>query len=68
MYGLSARQVMCPVNGCRRTRNKDQVLCKKHWQQVPKPIRDRVWAEYQRASGSESHRAAVSDAIRSVSG
>jgi len=66
MYGVSARHIACPVNGCRRTRNKDQVMCSRHWYQVPKPIRDRVWAEYRRAPGSEAHRAAVAEAIRSV--
>jgi hypothetical protein len=24
----------------------EMLMCRKHWYMVPKPIRDRVWAEY----------------------
>jgi len=33
----------CPIDGCTRTRQSGQLMCKPHWYKVPKELRDKVW-------------------------
>lgn len=59
--------VPCPIRGCRRKKRPVDVMCAQHWYTLPSELRDRVWSEYRRHPGSDEHRAAVAEAIRSVS-
>jgi hypothetical protein len=46
----------CAAEGCQRMVQTTMLMCREHWYQVPKPIRDRVWAAYnnlQRAQHAE---------------
>jgi hypothetical protein len=36
----------CPGLGCERRVPADQVACRDHWFQVPKPLRDEVWSAW----------------------
>ncbi|HEY6141666.1 MAG TPA: hypothetical protein VI670_28225 [Thermoanaerobaculia bacterium] len=51
----------CPV--CRVAIKAGRLLCARHWFQVPKPLRDRIWQLSRTARGSEEHRAACFEAI-----
>lgn len=33
----------CPIDGCDKPRKENQLMCKWHWYQVPKELRDKVW-------------------------
>lgn len=36
----------CPGPGCERRVPADQLACRDHWFQVPKPLRDEVWSAW----------------------
>lgn len=54
----------CPA--CDAMIKAHEVACKRHWFEVPRELRDRIWRLYRnrRTKGSEEHRRAVFEAIR----
>jgi hypothetical protein len=56
----------CAIRGCTTGRGEGQIMCRPHWNQVPKPLQNRVYAEYHRKQGSQAHLRAIGDAIRHV--
>jgi hypothetical protein len=58
----------CPVRACTTRVSPDKLMCRAHWYQVPKPIRDAVWATWRSGAGagSEGHRLACDAAVRAV--
>ncbi len=55
----------CPVAGCADRIDPSRLMCRRHWYQVPKAIRDRVWATWRSGAGAltAEHRDAVLAAI-----
>lgn len=45
-------------------------MCRSHWYQVPKPLRDVIWATWQSGAGvgTPGHTDAILAAIQSVNG
>jgi hypothetical protein len=43
-------------------------MCRPHWYQVPKPLRDAIWATWRsgRGAGGPEHAAAIQAAITAV--
>ncbi len=41
----------CRIPGCRTRVGADRLMCRPHWHQVPKPLRDRIWVTWR--SGAE---------------
>ncbi len=62
---LPGGSLPCPVPGCSRQISKARLMCRRHWNLVPKELRDRVWATWQSGHGalSPEHRHAVGAAI-----
>jgi hypothetical protein len=58
----------CPGPDCQRVVGNGQLACRRHWYQVPKPLRDRVWAAWKDGDGqgSEDHIVAVEAAIETM--
>jgi hypothetical protein len=44
----------CPVSGCDEPTDPSRLMCRRHWYQVPKALRDRVWATWQSGDGASS--------------
>ncbi len=44
----------CVWHGCSAGRRRDQVMCKTHWFQLPKPLRDAIWDAYRRKDRAAS--------------
>ncbi len=59
---------LCPVGGCRQQVRADRLMCRAHWYQVPRPLRDTVWAAWRSGAGvgTPAHAAAISAAIAAV--
>jgi len=59
---------LCPVGGCQQDVRADRLMCRPHWYQVPKPLRDTVWATWRsgEAARSPEHAAAIRAAIVAV--
>jgi hypothetical protein len=55
----------CPVTGCAEQIGPSRLMCRGHWYEVPKQLRDRVWATWRsgQGSGSYEHQEAVRLAI-----
>lgn len=53
----------CP--GCAAEVRHDRLACPGCWRTIPKPLRDAVWAAWDRGmgAGSAAHRAAITTAI-----
>lgn len=60
---------VCPVAGCRQRVRADRLMCRPHWYQVPRPLRDAVWAAWASGdgAGTEAHAMAITAAIEAVS-
>lgn len=59
----------CRADNCEMPRRRDQIMCRKHWAMVPKPIQDAVYGAYSPAAGfrqSAAWAAAVQTAIASL--
>jgi hypothetical protein len=56
----------CAVTGCSALIQGTNLMCGVHWYQVPKPVRDAVWTEFQKQPDSKSHLAAVKLALKAV--
>ncbi len=37
----------CHATDCSRSVSPKMLMCRKHWYMVDKPLRDKVWEEYQ---------------------
>lgn len=59
----------CPVTGCGRQISRSRLMCRRHWYQIPKQLRDRVWATWRSGEGvlSTEHCEAVLSAIALLS-
>lgn len=42
-YGLDMEENKCPVEGCTGKRYQGHLMCRKHWYEVPQPLRTEVW-------------------------
>jgi hypothetical protein len=41
----------CPIEGCATVHPRHFLMCGFHWRQVPKPLRDRLWAAFKSEEG-----------------
>jgi len=55
----------CPVSGCGEQIDPSRLMCRDHWYQVPRKLRDLVWATWRSGEGalSSEHLEAVRLAI-----
>lgn len=54
----------CPAKGCGVTVERSKLACSRHWFDLPKQIRDRVWAAFRtHGMGSAEHTDAVGAAL-----
>jgi hypothetical protein len=55
----------CPVSGCREQVDPSRLMCRGHWYQLPRQLRDLVWATWRSGEGalSPEHLEAVRLAI-----
>lgn len=56
----------CRVRGCPKKRSKTELVCKDHWFELPKAIRDQIWTEYQKMPGSTEHLRVCAAALKSL--
>lgn len=49
----------CAAPGCVHPRRDGQLMCREHWFQLPKPLRDEIWSTYR-----SHHQTAHLDAVR----
>lgn len=64
---MSAEGRECAAPTCSITISRKFLMCRQHWYQVPKPIRDEVWRSYKEEGVlSEAYIAAVDAAVASV--
>lgn len=59
-------QVACPVSGCKEKREHNQVMCKRHWFQVPIELRRDIWAHARVGVSCPSWAQACREAIAHV--
>jgi hypothetical protein len=66
---MTARNSRPPVDGhdcrapvCKVSVPRSRLMCRPHWYQVPKPLRDRIWATWR--SGAGVFDPEYSDAVR----
>ncbi len=59
----------CPVTGCGQQISPSRLMCRRHWYQIPRQLRDRVWATWRSGEGvlSDEHCEAVLSAIAFLS-
>jgi hypothetical protein len=52
---------VCPIPACVAERKPNQMMCRRHWFMVPKPVRDRIWATVRTDLGAylEAHDEAI---------
>jgi hypothetical protein len=55
---------LCHARNCQVEVPRKMLMCKRHWFQLPKPMRDAVWREYN--PGQEEGRAEVTQAYLEV--
>ena len=53
----------CPIRGCGSSVQSGQLMCRRHWHTVPRPLRDAVWSAYRSGVGSPEHIRAVRNAL-----
>lgn len=58
----------CPIPPCDVQVPYGRLMCKPHWYQVPKPLRDAVWATWRNGAGAgtPAHTAAIAAAVAAV--
>lgn len=66
--GPAAGSHRCPCRACKARVAPDRLMCPPHWYQVPKPMRDAVWATWRSGAGAgtAAHTAAITAAIAAV--
>lgn len=52
----------CPGKGCERQVSADMLACRRHWFQLPKELRQRIWDTW-RSDDHEGHGDAVLEAM-----
>lgn len=59
----------CPGPDCSRQVADHMLMCRPHWYQVPRTLRDDVWNAWQNGAGagSEEHNQAIITAIEAIS-
>jgi hypothetical protein len=62
---LPWRAGRCPVAGCGDEIDPSRLMCRHHWYEVPRPLRNQVWATWRSGQGalSREHTDAVRTAI-----
>lgn len=70
LTGLALPVGHCPVSGCSEGIDPSHLMCRRHRHQVPKQLRDRVWASWRsgHSATSHEHRAAVLMAVAACLG
>ena len=63
--GLPLPTGLCPVPGCGDQIDQTRLMCRRHWYQVPKRLRDQVWRSWRsgQEANSHEHQRAVFQAI-----
>jgi hypothetical protein len=63
--GLPLPKGLCAVSGCGDQIDPTRLMCRRHWYQVPKRLRDKVWRTWRsgREANSCAHQQAVLQAI-----
>lgn len=58
----------CRIPGCRTRVGRRRLMCRPHWYQVPKPLRDVIWATWRSGAGifTPDYRHAVCQAVAAV--
>ncbi len=58
----------CRIPGCRTPAGRRRLMCRPHWYQVPKHLRDFIWATWRSGAGifSPAYRQAVGQAVAAV--
>lgn len=58
----------CKIPGCPAVVAADRLMCRPHWYQVPRALRDSVWATWRSGAGvlSADYREAVRQAVEAV--
>jgi hypothetical protein len=54
----------CPVPGCGDQIDPSRLMCRRHWYQVPRALRNQVWATWRSGQGALSREHA--DAVRTA--
>lgn len=57
----------CPIPGCSKLRQPNQLMCRQHWSMLPYETRGEIWDLFYHSKGSDEHRKACLNAIRYVS-
>lgn len=60
----------CPGPGCVAQVPPEMLMCRRHWYQVARPLRNAVWRAWQSGAGAGTaeHAAACMAAIKSIRG
>lgn len=45
----------CPVSGCTEQVDPSRLMCRGHWYQLPRQLRDLVWATWRSGDGALSY-------------
>ena len=58
----------CRIPGCGTRVGRLRLKCRPHWYQVPKPLRDLIWATWRSGAGlsGPAYRQAVAQAVAAV--
>ncbi len=58
----------CRIPGCRGPVGARRLMCRPHWYQVPKQLRDQIWAAWRSGAGvlSPAYRQAVGQGVAAV--
>jgi len=58
----------CRIPGCRAPVGRRRLMCRPHWYQVPKHLRDLIWAAWRSGAGvlDPAYRQAVAEALAAI--
>jgi hypothetical protein len=58
----------CRIPGCPAQVGRRRLMCRPHWYQVPKPLRDLIWATWRSGAGvlDPAYRRAIAQAVAAV--
>jgi hypothetical protein len=61
------RRSPCPLADCAGQRAPEELVCPRHWFQIPKALRDEVWRTYRRFGAfADPYHEAVTAAFASI--
>lgn len=43
----------CPITGCSEQIDPSRLMCRQHWYQVPKPLRNHIWSTWRSGKGAQ---------------